>query len=163
MTKSSNFLLALLAVFSLLLIHWWPEDERRLQPPPVSSQASAVPFYKTSFLSFSETAISHSPSITLRPDGKLSAVWYAGTEEGAKDVEVYVTTVNPGTHSLHPPRPIISTANTQKDTWRYIRKLGNPVVHALPDGRLMLIYVSVSFGGWAASSLNISAFQMTME
>ncbi|TNF98610.1 MAG: hypothetical protein EP297_07605 [Gammaproteobacteria bacterium] len=154
--QSSIFLLAIVAVFSSLLFRWWPHDESHFTPPPRDTTSTTEPFFRESFLSFSETAIVHSPSIALRNDRKLTAVWYAGSREGAQDVEIFAVTVNPDTHSLSPPRPIITPAITQQNTWRYIRKLGNPVIHALPDGRLMLVYVSVSFGGWAASSLNIS-------
>ena len=43
---------------------------------------------------------------------------------------------------------------TEQALGRYIRKVGNPNLYAWPDGRLGLYYVSVSVGGWAASSIN---------
>src|SRR5690606_1030806 len=43
---------------------------------------------------------------------------------------------------------------TQQGVKRFIRKLGNPVLAVTPDQRLWLFYVSVSIGGWAASSIN---------
>ncbi|MGE0703701.1 MAG: exo-alpha-sialidase, partial [Vicinamibacterales bacterium] len=37
-----------------------------------------------------------------------------------------------------------------------IKKVGNAVVFAGPDGRLWLVYVTVSVGGWSGSSLNVT-------
>ncbi|MEO5607733.1 MAG: sialidase family protein, partial [Polaromonas sp.] len=37
--------------------------------------------------------------------------------------------------------------------WRYVKKIGNPVIARAPDGSLWLWMVNVSLGGWAGSSI----------
>jgi predicted neuraminidase len=39
---------------------------------------------------------------------------------------------------------------------RLIRKIGNAVLLRRPDGKLWLVFVTVTMGGWAGSSLNLS-------
>jgi len=148
------FALMTAAMFSALGLKWWPEPTAgfQLDEPGATSQA---PIYHEQFISFAETSAVHAPALTQRDDGKLLVVWYAGTREGAKDVAIASTIIDPGTYTLNPARHIATRPQTTTDTWRYIRKLGNPVIHQLADGRIMLIYVSVSFGGWAVSNLNI--------
>jgi len=149
-------LLVIIIAFTELGVRWWPGEPREFVIRTTESQSPASPLYHEQFISFGETTAVHAPAIAQRTDGRLIAVWYAGTREGARDVSIYQTVIDPeDNHSLSPPRPVASRLQTQQDTWRTIRKLGNPVIHTLPDGRMMLVYVSVSFGGWAASSLNL--------
>jgi predicted neuraminidase len=148
------FILAAMAIFTLLAIRWWPEPVATFSSIPTIATHN-TPVYHEQFISFGETSAVHAPAISQRDDGKLLAVWYAGTREGAKDVAIASTIIDPDSYTLSPAHSVASRLQTEKDTWRYIRKLGNPIVHQLADGRMMLIYVSVSFGGWAASNLNI--------
>ena len=148
------FTLFTVLVFTLLGIKWWPEPATNFQTT-TTEITPEPPIYHEQFISFGETSAVHAPAISQRNDGKLFAVWYAGTREGAKDVAIAGTIIDPGNYTISPARSITTRSQTAKDTWRYIRKLGNPVIHQLADGRMMLIYVSVSFGGWAASNLNI--------
>jgi len=152
--KQHYFAIAMVTIFLVLGFQWWPDPASNFTiaaPAPVGG----APVYHEQFISFSETTAVHAPTLTERDDGKLIAAWYAGTREGAKDVEIASTVIDPSTYTLSPARAVATRLQTEKDSWRYIRKLGNPVIHQLADGRLMLIYVSVSFGGWAASNLNI--------
>jgi predicted neuraminidase len=41
----------------------------------------------------------------------------------------------------------------QQGLWRYVKKLGIPVIARAPDGSLTLWMVNVSLGGWAGSSI----------
>jgi predicted neuraminidase len=41
----------------------------------------------------------------------------------------------------------------QRGLWRYIKKIGNPVIARAPDGSLHLWMVNVSLGGWAGSAI----------
>lgn len=151
------FAIATLLVFTVLATTWWPQETAGFDIPEEVETHDSVPFYHEQFISFvdaNKTAV-HAASATLRQDGKIFAAWFAGSREGASDVAIDSTVIDPVTHAFSPTRPIASRLQTAKDVWRYIRKLGNPLVHQLDNGRLMLVYVSVSFGGWAASSLNI--------
>ena len=152
-------LLVIIFVFTELGVRWWPGEPREFvlhADSETSPTETAAPRYHQQFISFSETPVVHAPAIAQRNDGKLIAVWYGGSREGAKNVGIYQTIIDPqNNHALSPPRQITTRLQTQQDSWRYIRKLGNPIIHRLADGHLMLVYVSVSYGGWAASSLNI--------
>jgi predicted neuraminidase len=44
----------------------------------------------------------------------------------------------------------------ERGLWRYVKKLGNPVIARAPDGSLMLWVVTVSLGGWAGSAISWS-------
>ena len=144
-------------VFGLLVVRWWPQEPATFIPEPESGHSSQAPLYHEQFINFpdNESTAAHAVAATMREDGKILAVWYEGTEEGARDVVINSTIIDPANHALTPALPIASPLQTETDTWRYVRKIGNAVVHQLTDGRLMMMYVSVSFGGWAASNLNI--------
>jgi predicted neuraminidase len=49
---------------------------------------------------------------------------------------------------------VLDRATLAWGTRRYIRKLGNPVVHLDSDGLLHLYVVGVSLGGWSGSAIN---------
>lgn len=107
-------------------------------------------------LLFAENAPSaHSASLAELSDGRLMAVWYAGSREGAKDVKIYQA-VFPAQGEADDeccPQVLLDRETLCRDTKRSIKKLGNPVIFS--DGnRLFLWVVSVSFGGWSGSSLN---------
>ena len=126
------FILTTVVIFTLLGIRWWPEPAASFAITATQNTAEAA-VYHEQFISFSETTAVHAPALSQRDDGKLLAVWYAGTREGAKDVAIASTIIDPDSYTLSPARPIATRPQTTKDTWRYIRKLGNPVIHQLAD------------------------------
>lgn len=155
MTRKRYFSLLSLTLIILLGIRWYPDAPRQFSLASTSAPTTSTAFFHEQFITFDDTPIVHAPSITERADGLLIAAWFAGSEEGAHDVRIMSTTINPQNHTLSPATALATVSQTEKSTWRYIRKLGNPVIYRLPDERIMLLYVSVSFGGWAASRLNI--------
>ena len=102
------------------------------------------------------TLLVHAPSIARLNSGGLIATWWGGSREGAKDVQVFTSFFDPETLHWDQPVAIQSAKKTQSQTRRYIRKLGNAVITQAPDDTLHLFFVSVSFGGWAASAINWS-------
>lgn len=102
------------------------------------------------------TDMVHSASVTELADGRLFATWFGGSREGAKDVAIYGADFDPGTQKWSEATPLITRQSTQQALGRYIKKLGNPVVTSLANGRLAIFYVSVSLGGWATSQLNMA-------
>ncbi len=150
------FLLVAVILSSVFIARWLHQPERLfIISEPGSQNVGGGAFFHEQFISFGKTPETHASSIARRADGKLIAVWFAGSEEGAEDVVIAGTVIDPVSRTISPSRILATVSGTGTATWRYIRKLGNPVIHSLPDGRLMMVYVSVSFGGWAASSLNI--------
>lgn len=120
-------------------------------PPPTSS----IPGFQAELLP-QAAASAHAASLAQLPDGTLLAAWFAGSREGATDVAIYLSrrAATPGA-AWSPPEAIASRSGTARELRRHLRKLGNPVLHVAPDGRLQLYFVSVSLGGWAGSSINL--------
>jgi predicted neuraminidase len=107
-------------------------------------------------LSHATTSFTHVSSLCELGDGRLAAVWCGGSREGARDVAVWWATRGPlAQDQWTAPRPIVTTESAAQETFRFVRKLGNPLVVAEKGGRLTLLYVSVAVGGWSGSSLNI--------
>ena len=102
------------------------------------------------------TAMVHSASVAELDDGRLLATWFGGSREGAKDVAIYGAYFDAASQEWSASAPLITRESTQEALGRYIKKLGNPVVTRLDNGRLALFYVSVSVGGWASSQVNMA-------
>lgn len=96
----------------------------------------------------------HSASIAPLPGGALMAVWFAGSREGAADVQIRAAEFDPKSRQWSPERVLATRIGTEQAVRKSIRKLGNPVIALSPDNRLWLFYVSVSVGGWAGSAIN---------
>ena len=129
-------------------------------PPAVIPAQQKGPVFDAHWVSNNETNEAHSASIAIT-DGKPVAVWYGGTEEGHRDVAIFSSSFDGKWSS---PRVIADRNSTERALGRYIRKVGNPTLYSWPDGRLGLYYVSVSIGGWAASSINyMESFDQGMQ
>jgi predicted neuraminidase len=115
----------------------------------------AKPVYTSRFASSGLVDFVHSSAVTALPDGSLMAVWFAGTREGAADVQVRSARFNVSTGEWGEEQVLATRESTQQSTRKYIRKLGNPVIALAPDNRLWLFFVSVSMGGWAGSAVNV--------
>lgn len=94
----------------------------------------------------------HSATLTPLSNGRVIAIWFGGQREGARDVKLYQAIFADGI--WQPPHAIASRLDVQQETKRNIRKIGNPVLMRDPQGNLHLFFVSVSYGGWAGSSIN---------
>ena len=129
-------------------------------PSPVQSPPSSATYTVTGIesrvINDDSARLVHAPSIAQLDTGGLIASWWGGSREGGKDVKVFTSFFNPDSLKWDAPIAILTTKNTQAQTRRYIRKLGNTVITQDPQGTLHLFYVSVSFGGWAASAINWS-------
>ena len=107
-------------------------------------------------LSQATTPFAHVSSLCEIGGGRLAAVWCGGSREGARDVAVWSATRGPlDNDPWSSPRPIVTRDSAAQETFRFVRKLGNPLLMAEKEGRLSLLYVSVSVGGWSGSSLNL--------
>jgi predicted neuraminidase len=124
------------------------------QPSPQVGVASAEPQFASQFASTDLQKFVHASSITALPDGDLIAVWFAGSREGAADVDIRGSRFMAAKGEWGEEIVFATRQSTQNGTGKLIRKLGNPVIALAPDNRLWLFYVSVSLGGWAASSIN---------
>jgi len=82
------------------------------------------------------------------------AAWFAGSQEGAADVQIRFATFDGRTGQWSQERVLVTREATEQAVHKPIRKLGNPVIAYSPERRLWLFYVSVSVGGWAGSAIN---------
>ena len=98
------------------------------------------------------TPSAHASSIAFMQDGLLLIAWFGGTREGADDVAIQMARVKDG--RVQDSWTSLTCKQLEGLTHRVIRTLGNPVIWIDADGRVKLNVVSVSYGGWAGSSVN---------
>ena len=154
--RSALMICGVLAVF---FAAWQSHPPHVLAPfAQLSSNDTGTPApaqFSSRFVSSQLTDFVHSSSVTAMPDGGLMAVWFAGSREGAADVQVRAARFDPRTDEWGAEQVMATRESTRDGTQRYIRKLGNPVIALGPDNRLWMFYVSVSVGGWATSAINL--------
>lgn len=95
----------------------------------------------------------HAASLVELGDGSLRAVWFSGSREGAGDVAIKTAVMDPRTLQWGAEKVVFTREPLERGLWRYVKKLGNPVIARAPDGSLQLWMVTVSLGGWAGSSI----------
>jgi predicted neuraminidase len=130
-------------------------DNGARQDLGASGLATAAVGMRTHFVSRQKDISAHAASIVELGDARIRAFWFAGSREGAPDVEIRSSVFDPDTASWGPEVAVVTREATQHALYRYVKKLGNPVVQRTPDGTLWLYYVTVSLGGWAGSSLTM--------
>lgn len=97
----------------------------------------------------------HGANVIEKRDGGLLATWFGGSREGSRDVVIWGADFDPVAKTWSNPRKIIGPEATRQALGRYIKTVGNSVLVHGSDKQLRLYYVSVSFGGWAGSALNV--------
>ena len=150
------------------LLWCWPRPDRGPLPAtgatfrlPAVPAADERPFFASGFIDHDPPlAYVHCPSICERPDGGLACTWYAGSEESARDVAIWLAESGPiaadSTTGIDwaAPRMLFDRGTAADDLDRFVDKVGNPVIFADGSGRLWLVYVTIAVGGWSGSSLN---------
>lgn len=121
--------------------------------PIEKNKASPSSGIRTHFVSSQQNISTHAASLVELGDGRIRAFWFAGSREGAQDVEIRSAVYDPVQDSWGPELAIANRLGTQRSLLRYVKKIGNPVAQRAPDGTLWLYYVTVSLGGWAGSSI----------
>ena len=123
--------------------------------PQQLSQDSRFKF-NAQFVSGAPGQAVHAASLVELNDGRLQAVWFSGSREGAGDVTIQTAVMDPSTQRWGAERTLFDRQQIERGLWRYVKKLGNPVIARAPDGSLMLWVVTVSLGGWAGSAITWS-------
>jgi len=98
----------------------------------------------------------HAASLVELNNGGLRAVWFSGSREGAGDVAIRSAVMDGASLQWGGETTLFDRLQIERGLWRYVKKLGNPVIARAPDGSLMLWMVTVSLGGWAGSSITWS-------
>lgn len=122
-----------------------------LQMQSIATVTSPAATMTSDFVSRQQQISTHAASLIELQDGRVRAFWFAGSREGAEDVEIR-SAVYDGKH-WSAESSVIDRVRTQLALLRYVKKVGNPVAARAPDGAIWLYYVTVSLGGWAGSSL----------
>lgn len=125
------------------------------KPPATSPQPDSKPLLAMGFAASKQQIQTHAASMIELKDGRIRAFWFAGSREGAKDVEIISATFDPDTGRWSGHKSVTDRLSSTKALNRYIKKVGNPVVARGSDGSLKLYYVTVSFGGWSCSSITV--------
>jgi predicted neuraminidase len=118
------------------------------------AQPNAAPSYSSRFASTDLDDFVHAAAVSPLPGGDLMAVWFAGSREGAADVQIRGARYSAANGEWGNERVLATRSSTETAVNKHIRKLGNPIIALAPNNRLWLFYVSVSVGGWAGSAVN---------
>lgn len=123
------------------------------QRAKINSESKTQPIFQSNFIP-QPTYLkeSYSPALTRLSNGDLLCFFFAGSKEGAPDVNIYQTRYHDGKWSE--PKIAVSPKILSNDTRQYVRKVGNPAVYRAKDGKIHLFVVSVTLGGWAGAKLN---------
>jgi predicted neuraminidase len=152
--RSAVFVMLLLAAFAATYKIYALPPAAQFQMPTAAKQSNkALPGMQTSFVSGTQNIHTHAASLVELSDGRIRAFWFAGSREGAPDVEIRSAVFDPANALWGAEQHIANRDDTQRSLLRYVKKLGNPVAHRATDGTLWLFYVTVSLGGWAGSSI----------
>lgn len=135
-------------------LFWVFSQHAEIQPefrlPPSTRTPTLTTPYQVSDLK-APTAAAHAASIVALPNGERRVFWFAGSREGAGDVAIY--TARQTAEGWLAPEKLTDAADTARQQGRFVRKLGNPVPFVDAAGRLHVVYVTVTLGGWATSQL----------
>lgn len=95
----------------------------------------------------------HAASLVELQGGDLRAVWFSGSREGAGNVTIQTAVMDHTTSRWGSESTLFERHQIERGLWRYVKKIGNPVIARAPDGSLLLWMVNVSLGGWAGSAV----------
>ncbi len=122
---------------------------------PTDTSTNAL--FREEFINPNSTVRSvHVASLCELPDGTVAATWYGGTREGARDVNIFFATQAPGGDTWTAERSIITAQMAVRDLNRAVRKVGNALILCDASGKLSLLYVTITLGGWSGSTLNLT-------
>ena len=148
--------LLVVAYFASLPAHLWNAAAPGLQvPAPLDSLPSSDDRWEARAVSQAATRLVHASAMAELPDGRVRAVWFAGSREGAGDVTINSAVLDPESGRWTDERAVVTRAQLAGALGRHVRKLGNAVLHVDADGGLRLFVTTVSFGGWGASRIAV--------
>lgn len=121
-----------------------------------ASVEDAVPVFRRSWIDpRGHTPSAHGSAICALPGGDQLAVWYGGSREGAADVALFTARLPAGAGEWLPPVKVVDRVMAAEELERVVKKVGNAVVFADRAGRVWMVYVTVTVGGWSGSALNV--------
>ena len=136
-----------------------PEGVQKVVPSATKPQqrpADGRFLFDAQFVSGAPGQAVHAASVVELSGGNLRAVWFSGSREGAGDVTVQTAVMDAATLKWGVESTLFERHQIERSLWRYVKKLGNPVIARAPDGSIWLWMVNVSLGGWAGSAITWS-------
>ncbi len=132
---------------------------RFVVPPITPARTNEAPEFHEQFVDARFVHPSaHVSSICQTPDGRMVAIWYAGSREGARDVALYVSSRDAGlTNAWSTPVSAGTHEAAGEETFRYVKKVGNAIAFSGTNDQLHMLYVTTGFGGWSCSQLNLKS------
>jgi predicted neuraminidase len=88
--------------------------------------------------------MNHGSMLAEMPDGDILCAWYAGSEEGARDVKIYAARLAKGSRAWSEPEVIADTAD---------RSEGNPMLFVDDKGKVWLYFVTIHGLGWSMAKM----------
>jgi predicted neuraminidase len=157
--KSTFFIAAVLALMFVLIM-----EDRQLSDWDLAPQKAAVfeiqnttGFFTRGFVTEnSPTPSVHAPAVAELSDGTILSVWYGGEREGAGDVALYSSRLEPTVQSWTDPVKTLDRQRVSDDLGVHIRKLGNAVLLGGENMDVWMFFVTTSIGGWSTSSINMT-------
>jgi predicted neuraminidase len=141
-------------VFNLEPASTFVVSATKISPTSSKPTASAqAPQIQAQFVSSNSGQAVHAPSIVELKNGSLRAVWFSGSREGAGDVTVQTAVMDLASKGWAAETTLFNRVQLERGLWRYVKKIGNPVIARAPDGSLHIWIVNVSLGGWAGSAI----------
>ena len=151
---SANFAAVAQQALPSMLASGGSVNEPKLSPQVQEASPDRSFRFDARFVSAAPGQAVHAASLVELTDGQLRAVWFSGSREGAGDVAIRTSVMDSSSLQWGPETVLIGREQLQRGLWRYVKKIGNPVVARAPDGSLLLWMVNVSLGGWAGSSIS---------
>lgn len=158
--EKHRYVFFLFSVVVLFTLSWWLKPLLQLPPtfPPQHlnpSEKNSNPFYLAADIASMPTKAVHAISVISQNNNDLMAFWYGGTKEAKPDVALYQTLYSAEQNRWQTPRNIMDRHQVTQDTGRMTILIGNATAIKMQQ-RILLFFVSVGAGGWAASSLNMT-------
>ena len=131
----------------------WPMPRVRAALP-----GSGEPLYRETFINPArEGTISHVASLAPLEGGGMIAAWYSGSREGARDVSIYLSRLDPDTGLWSKPRKVMDRHSASRDLGRRVKKVGNAMLHSGQNGKLWMFYSHIAAGGWSMSRISYTS------